>query len=506
MSLDRLTAPDKDGETLILPPLDEYGEALDGNRRIVMESSINGEPIQKLIAEARDATLEKAYEYTAGLGLNPGPSPDPEAPIIASGHQPSMFHPGVALKSMALAKVAKKIGAVSLYISVDSDEFRSQTVPVPVMGETLKRKEYTLFPQDGATIYETARVESGEKTIQRLVDIQEELKLKRLGVATETLAWFTGVLEKRLTQNESYTGRSIIMRRMWEEPVADGFLELPVSLMCRARPFLVFALDILARLEEFSPIYNDELNRYRKERKLRYPANPFPNLETGEGYIETPFWIISDGARERLYITSGNEKLLYSETMERRPLADLEHGEIDIRPRAIVLTMYLRLLVCDLFIHGVGGAKYDKITDQVMRRFYNVTPPRYTCVSGAVWVGASCDNPEEEIERIRKALRDIEQHPETLAEQDGAGHIALQAIEKKKLVEEIRKPDADKKMIGNKIKQLNKEMTKALAPMKKRLENDLQKLNRAKAEWDVATARDYPFFLYKPETVRALLD
>ncbi len=61
-------------------------------------------------------------------------------------------------------------------------------------------------------------------------------------------------------------------------------------------------------------------------------------------------------------------------------------------------------------------------------------------------------------------------------------------------------------MIGNKIKQLNKEMNNALAPMKKTLENDLQKLNRAQAEWNVATARDYPFFLYKPETVRALLD
>jgi len=59
-------------------------------------------------------------------------------------------------------------------------------------------------------------------------------------------------------------------------------------------------------------------------------------------------------------------------------------GDWSIRPRALAQTMYARLLACDLFIHGIGGAKYDQITDAIIRAFFGVTPPAYGCVSATL--------------------------------------------------------------------------------------------------------------------------
>ena len=48
---------------------------------------------------------------------------------------------------------------------------------------------------------------------------------------------------------------------------------------------------------------------------------------------------------------------------------------IKIRPKAIVNTMYSRMFLSDLFIHGIGGATYDFITDEIIRGFFGVGPP-----------------------------------------------------------------------------------------------------------------------------------
>ena len=38
-----------------------------------------------------------------------------------------------------------------------------------------------------------------------------------------------------------------------------------------------------------------------------------------------------------------------------------------LRPRALTLTLFARLCVADFFIHGIGGGKYDEVTDRIIR-------------------------------------------------------------------------------------------------------------------------------------------
>ena len=46
--------------------------------------------------------------------------------------------------------------------------------------------------------------------------------------------------------------------------------------------------------------------------------------------------------------------------------------------------MYARLFLCDLFIHGIGGGKYDEVTDNIIRRYYGVEPPAYLVLSATL--------------------------------------------------------------------------------------------------------------------------
>jgi hypothetical protein len=62
----------------------------------------------------------------------------------------------------------------------------------------------------------------------------------------------------------------------------------------------------------------------------------------------------------------------------------MEEHSIRLRPRAIVTTLVSRLLVADVFVHGIGGAAYDTITDDVVRRLIGSDPPRHAVVSGTL--------------------------------------------------------------------------------------------------------------------------
>ena len=52
-----------------------------------------------------------------------------------------------------------------------------------------------------------------------------------------------------------------------------------------------------------------------------------------------------------------------------------------VRSRALTNTLFARLFLSDLFIHGIGGGKYDELTDDLIRRFYGIEPPEFLILS-----------------------------------------------------------------------------------------------------------------------------
>ena len=69
-----------------------------------------------------------------------------------------------------------------------------------------------------------------------------------------------------------------------------------------------------------------------------------------------------------------------------------------------------RLFVGDVFIHGIGGAKYDRITDGLIRRYYQVEPSNMACVSATLLLDLPHDGADKATLRNAQALAALFEH------------------------------------------------------------------------------------------------
>ena len=100
-------------------------------------------------------------------------------------------------------------------------------------------------------------------------------------------------------------------------------------------------------------------------------------------------------------------------------LSRMEEHALRLRPRAIMTTLIARLLVADVFVHGIGGSAYDEITDDIVHSLTGCQPPRHAVVSGTLRLPLETQFPElskrrplAELAEVHRTLRDLEFHPE----------------------------------------------------------------------------------------------
>jgi hypothetical protein len=56
-----------------------------------------------------------------------------------------------------------------------------------------------------------------------------------------------------------------------------------------------------------------------------------------------------------------------------------------LAPRALMLTTFSRLLLADQFVHGIGGGRYDQVTDRLIRRHFGVEPPKFAVTTATMY-------------------------------------------------------------------------------------------------------------------------
>jgi hypothetical protein len=177
-------------------------------------------------------------------------------------------------------------------------------------------------------------------------------------------------------------------------------------------------------------------------------------------------------------------------------------------PKALALTLFTRVFVCDLMIHGVGGGRYDRVTDGVCRRYFGIEPPAFVVASITMYLplGAHIVT-EEEVAAAKERLNRLEHNPDALlgeVEFDSADeqhHAATLAAEKSDLVVAIASPDADKKAVGLRIRQVNAALADLLAPLKQEMADEVAALESQLAASEILTDRTYPFCFWAPQEV-----
>lgn len=520
------------GEVLVDPAGAELVEAARQFEQApeLLDFQVGGHPAAALRRATREAAVDIGRRFARRFGLWQGPDGPPRY-LVVTGHQPVLAHPGILVKNLLVAALAGRLEAgLGLNLVVDYDTAAELSAPVPCRqdGRLGLRSVPLAAVGYGRPFCQTPPPpEEGWERFRRQVD---EL-LASLGPDGEALrARFARFA--RLARAAPLAGARHLaewvsaLRHRWEaEALGEGacYLEVPMEELADTRPFRLFFAHIALQAETFAPLYNDILARYRQARRIRSRANPFPDLAVAGRRVELPFWLLTPGVRRRaLHVQRDGAAVVLSTAdgpVTRLParsadeLAEaLEREGLAIRPRAAALTLFVRLFLADVFVHGVGGARYDRVTDALIARFFGVRPPRYAVASASLTLEmGSSSGPDDEVARLRRQLRDLRFNPQRFVPQalTSSGQpeeLQRLALEKERLIVQIQQPGAPKRELTRRIEEVNARLYEALAPVRETIEARLRQALLADAERQASQYRAYPAFLYDPARLRRMAE
>lgn len=488
----RLTAPVDNHGTLIEPRHVGFGPAAQGS---------HGRPPVFALCGHDGTEIRRTVRQALGLsGI-----------VIGAGHQPDLLHPGVWAKRVVASAVPSRLAAHAhvVQVWVDHDHIRQTALAVPLVEDRSVRLSRVPLPKfAGAGIY--ARIPTWSSN-----DVSE---LRRaVGTNVPVGETFDAYLDGVVTC-PSPTG--------WVDQHVAGIAAADHTfgvhtLMLRASqlPFGLFLADMIANARQFAECYNTALANYRSAQGVRGIRHPIPDLECSSEAVELPWWVLSAGRRARLRVRG--DRLLAddaevlsidSQRLSAGKLSDefVEWTARSVRPRALTLTMWLRLVLTDFFIHGIGGAKYDRISDDIMRAYYEAEPPPIGVVTATLQLELpSFGVTPVQLHDLRQHWRDMQYNPQR--------HVGAEAdvdpmiIEREVLVvrgralRDERPKDHDaRQAVFDAIRRTNQAILDRGGPSRNALIQSLAELEEQLRSDAVAASREFFFGLFSSDQLDRL--
>jgi hypothetical protein len=508
----RYRAPTDDGGLLVDPPLTEIGALLDHNARLLAAAPVRlGDvPLSEFRRLAVAEIVEAARYYLAESGE---PVPPAFDHLLVAGHQPEFFHPGVWIKNFVLASQARQHGRAALNLVVDNDTAKAMAVRVPVVADEpgdVAIDEVPFDRAEGDWPYEEGRlVDRGlfDSFPERLTKLTRPWAYEPLAVPT----W--PVLHAEIDRGATIGEASSRARRFWERKWGVTNLELPVSRLAGTRAFAGFVQTLLVDLPRFVDNYNAAIRAYREANDLRSRNHPAPELAIKGEWIEAPFWAwrIDAPKRVKLFarrVESALELRAGERTMGNVPTdsaaflrawSSLMGDGWKVRPRALTLTLFSRLAVADGFIHGIGGGKYDEVTDDIMRRHFGIDPPRYGVVSATIRLPIRrFSATPQSLHEAERNLRDLEWNPQRFPEP--VQELPELVFEKTRLIEDEPVDKIDRRGWFRQLQRVTRDLRPAVADRRQRAEADVLRFRTELAANGILASREFSWLLF-PEAV-----
>jgi hypothetical protein len=231
--------------------------------------------------------------------------------IVMTGHQAGIWHAGIAEKFVAGARLAAERGGVLVHVVVDHDLNDAALVAFPALvGGKLARLALERSPRGAGpnALRKPVRTMRPERAHEVPAEIEPALAAIERAIAAER-------------------GRENLAMQMAHavNALLASHARVDHTLAATAIAALPFAEAMRAHFAPMREAYNAAV---RGERIA--PLAP----------QELPFWKLDRATASRAALMEGDA-------------ADL------VAPRALTLTAIARLALCDAFIHGTGGGRYD---------------------------------------------------------------------------------------------------------------------------------------------------
>ena len=526
----RLRAPEEDRGILVDPPLAEMGPVVDENVRRISEYDYDcqGRSLTELSRHARELLVAEAWRLTTAYRDVTSAPDRPDGPMIfLAGHQPQLFHPGVWAKNFALGFLARRHGAVAVNLLIDSDTVKSTSLRVPLGPVSDPRTEMIPFdrlepriPYEGRRIVDWELFDDfGRRVSERIAPLVSHPMIEQYWPLVRQQARRTDNLGACLAQG----------RHRLEADWGLQTLEVPQSRVCRTEPFCWFVAHLLAQAPRLWRIYNEAVLEYRRVHRIRSAAHPVPELSSEGRRLEVPFWVSTaeDPRRRALFAEYHGNHLELSDPDGLRidlPLApdgdaagavqrlmELSGQGVNIRSRALITTLWARLALGDLFVHGIGGAKYDQLTDVLIERFFGIKSPQYAVVSATLHLPIErAEVSVEQLRTIRRRLRELNYHPERFIDHPDDEAVGIRQDPAELIAAKIRwirtaVTSQNARTRCQSIRRINRQLQPWVESRRRQFREIEAQTDQALRAAAILGWREYGFCLHEEKTFRGLL-
>jgi hypothetical protein len=380
-------APGEDGQTLLWP--DSASLIAQTRDNMALLNAASHVQIQNLPLPEIRQHMRQLIGHT-----------DVDRPIVATGHQTELQHAGVWAKHAAINALAGAMDGDAYLFAVDSDAPKHLQIHWPGGGGPITDDPQLMAAHWSGRLHQPtpkwlATLRHDFSVAQQGWDFQSAIEpffdaMQRLGLeetplssalvnATHALDWSLGLRHHAMLTSPMYA--------------SDGFLAL--------------AHHLCADAGEFAAAYNAALGDYRSENGISNPGRPMPDLKITLDTCEVPLWLddLESGSRQRAMVVAKNGRWMLQcqgDSFLFDPAADglqaaaqlarwLTSKNMRLAPRALALTLFLRLLVADQFIHGIGGGRYDQVLDALIAHYFKIEPPRFSVATATLFFPGAVD-------------------------------------------------------------------------------------------------------------------
>ncbi len=393
--------------------------------------------------------------------------------IVMAGHQLDLWHPGILAKLVAAHAFAKSNDAGVAWLWVDQDGTDPTTLRVPTRdGDAIGVREWNLAP---GVLVPPGTPPCARPPIEPASFEGTPHPATRDG-ATEAIhrALAAHVREQSLARQFAAATLDLL----------DGLVARPLGLFESSLHDTDLFKELVASMREdprtVAEAYNGACEAFAD-------AGIRP-LAIREKAIELPLWRVRD---------SEPRMPVYSTQLDEIPPEQLG-------PRALLMTAIVRLAGCDLFIHGTGGASYDRITARWIRDWLgeDLAPKVVVSATRTLEVSSEALPTEDEIAGALAKAHSAKHDPAIVGDHETAAR-------KSELLAKIERA----KQAGEKPSQLFREMQDLLSAYRERSADAIRALEARADELEskkdlaaIAHDRTWAFPLYPVEVLEGLRD
>jgi hypothetical protein len=182
-----------------------------------------------------------------------------------------------------------------------------------------------------------------------------------------------------------------------------------------------------------------------------------------------------------------------------------ERDGVKVRTRALTTTMYARLFLADLFLHGIGGAKYDELSDEIIRRFYGYEPPRFLVLTATLLLPLPVHPVNVDHRRhLARLARDLYWNPQRHVGDGAVSDPHCLAVAARKQVEIAQSPVTVRQHWERYtcLRQLTQQLRSCVAERERQARQELAECERQLRDNAVLQRRDYASWLFPEQMLR----